>query len=242
MRTLLPLLVLISSTGCGRIVRSIGGLEDPDPAAVKRAATQALACNAKDVFASEWSEVPGYEWTAIGCGRTVVCKGGWESWTCVPRTPSFMDGKNQLLPGSDGYTGIAADLGTQTGCLEEPVIWVIKEKERMGYAAFGATICGRQFACASAVSPANDVTEQTRCTETKESSERTLRKVAADRLALETGCPEKDIRVDEASAWTRGTERAFRMTACGGQYICTTAAGRTDCKAALVAPPPAPAQ
>lgn len=74
------------------------------------------------------------------------------------------------------------------------------------------------------------------CEETADSKHRTLKKVVVDRLALETNCPAPGIHVDSESSWSRGDEHAYRMTACGAAYVCTTAAGRTDCKAALAAP------
>jgi hypothetical protein len=71
------------------------------------------------------------------------------------------------------------------------------------------------------------------CLETEESEQRTLRKLVVDRLSLETSCPTQQVSITEQANWTRGTEHAYRLSACGKPYVCTTAAGRTDCKPAL---------
>jgi len=80
---------------------------------------------------------------------------------------------------------------------------------------------------------------QTTCTETQESRAETETDVVVDRLALETGCDRKAVKVVSQAAWSRAGEKAYRLDACGRPYVCTTAPGRTDCKAALAAPPAA---
>ncbi|MFT3842125.1 MAG: hypothetical protein QM723_34360 [Myxococcaceae bacterium] len=65
--------------------------------------------------------------------------------------------------------------------------------------------------------------------------------VVRDRLSLETGCDGSRISIERKAAWTRGFERAYRLNACGGSYVCTTAPGQTtDCKAALATQAPVP--
>lgn len=108
------------------------------------------------------------------------------------------------------------------------------ERELAG-GAWEARCEGRSYVCRpryDAVAP-TVAAPQIVCEETAESEAETLRRVAVDRLALETGCPAEQIAVTQAAEWGRGRERAFRLTACGRPYVCTTAPGRTDCKAAL---------
>jgi hypothetical protein len=73
----------------------------------------------------------------------------------------------------------------------------------------------------------------TRCEETRSSTSSVARQVVLDRLSLETGCALTQVSILTSSEWTRGGERSYRMEACGKRYVCTTAPGRTDCKAAL---------
>ncbi|HOX42954.1 MAG TPA: hypothetical protein PK668_05130 [Myxococcota bacterium] len=71
------------------------------------------------------------------------------------------------------------------------------------------------------------------CKETESSNAETQKKVAIDRLSLETGCAADGIRVLSQSEWSSGGEVAYRIEACGKTYVCTQAPGRTECKEAL---------
>ena len=51
------------------------------------------------------------------------------------------------------------------------------------------------------------------CKETPRSRERTQRRIVRDRLRLETRC--ERVKLIGATAYTRGTERAYRAMACG---------------------------
>lgn len=93
--------------------------------------------------------------------------------------------------------------------------------------------CQRAYQC-WLTSPDN----KTRCREEEGSKEQTARRVVIDRLALESGCAKTRIRVVQASEWSRGGEQAYRLTACGGAYVCTTKGSGTDCKKVGNAPPP----
>jgi hypothetical protein len=58
--------------------------------------------------------------------------------------------------------------------------------------------------------------------------------LVVDRLALETGCAVRDIKVVSQASWVNAQERAYRLQACGKVYVCNAAPGRsTACKAAL---------
>lgn len=70
------------------------------------------------------------------------------------------------------------------------------------------------------------------CTEANASKSSMSERVVVDRLSLETDCPREQIRVTKRADWSRGDEKAFRLTACGLPYVCTTAPGRTDCEPA----------
>lgn len=85
--------------------------------------------------------------------------------------------------------------------------------------------CEREWHCGLSAMPT--------CTETAASEARTILTVATDRLQLETNCPADRIRLVRQADWKRGTETAYRFEACGKHYVCTAAAGRTDCKPAL---------
>jgi hypothetical protein len=95
--------------------------------------------------------------------------------------------------------------------------------------SFPATGCGRSYVCEYP-----SWSKVARCTETGASQARSTRHLVVDRLALDTGCPPEQIAVVRESAWNRGGEQAYRMTACGKAYVCASAPGQvTSCKAAL---------
>jgi hypothetical protein len=130
------------------------------------------------------------------------------------------------------------------GVAEETAIDIVAQQTKCakdgaevdtGSRIWSVNLCDRQFLCRSS----SQAAFPDACSETPESTERTAQKISADRLALETSCPSASIHLVETAAWTRGDERAYRFTACGKPYVCTTAAGRTDCKAALASAAPA---
>lgn len=101
--------------------------------------------------------------------------------------------------------------------------------------------CERAFRCSMWVPAAGSGgTSRVECNEDQESEELTLTKVVIDRLSLESGCPAERITIERAGDWRRGSERAYRLRACGQSYVCTTAAGRTDCERAAEGSPVAP--
>jgi hypothetical protein len=85
----------------------------------------------------------------------------------------------------------------------------------------------RQYACSM------DGHGNVTCQETQRSHAKILVEIVTDRLALETGCDKNRIRIVNKTEWVRGSEEAYRLEACGSLYVCTTAAGRTDCKSAM---------
>lgn len=53
------------------------------------------------------------------------------------------------------------------------------------------------------------------------------------RASLESGCDSPGVTIVSKPDVRRDAERSYRLEACGAQYVCTSAPGRTDCKAAL---------
>jgi hypothetical protein len=100
---------------------------------------------------------------------------------------------------------------------------------------WSATGCDRVAMCGALQTSEFEI--ETECKETDESHHRTIKKIVTDRLALETNCPKERVTIEKEMDWRRGSEEAFRMRACGRPFVCTTADGRTDCKAALDAEP-----
>ncbi len=136
----------------------------------------------------------------------------------------------------------SAELGVaQSSCRAT----MTRPNDGSGNFGWDAVCDGRKYACEQKCFGRAGCT--TNCKETRSSEAHTLTKVVVDRLALETGCPKKQIEIVSQSEWKRGSETAYRMKACGKMFVCTTAAGRTDCKAALVqapaeSPPEVPAR
>lgn len=82
--------------------------------------------------------------------------------------------------------------------------------------------------------PENRRGEEVDCEETAESYERTITRIAIDRLALETGCAKEKIKILSRTQWTRGMEQAYRMNACGRIFICTSSPRGTNCKLSAI--------
>lgn len=120
------------------------------------------------------------------------------------------------------------------GCsLDETKIGELRKDEWGNLSSWPADCRGRSFHCVRGDSGNEYDPLRAICEETAASKEVTTQKIVLDRLALETGCPAEKIKIDDKAGWSRGTETAYRMEACGKWYVCTTAAGRTDCKEAL---------
>lgn len=94
---------------------------------------------------------------------------------------------------------------------------------------YRAVGCDREWLCGFHTAPTNAYV----CEESGRSREETMRQIVLDRLALETSCPRAKIEVLSKTEWRVGTETAYRLSACDRAFVCTTAAGRVDCKAAL---------
>lgn len=125
----------------------------------------------------------------------------------------------------------------QTRCPESQIAVRCPGGECYGQLSWAASACGRQYTCA--MTGSTSPTLAASCRESAASEQRSLMNVVIDRLALESGCPKSDIQVVQAAEWQRGSERAYRLRACGHFFICTTAAGRTDCKQAMSQSPAA---
>jgi len=97
------------------------------------------------------------------------------------------------------------------------------------------TGCGREWSCHSENATIGFIIDwDVFCDETGTSKESVNKKAVIDQLSLETNCPKDKIKIDRESEWVRGTERSYRLSACGEVYVCTSASGRIECKAALV--------
>jgi len=233
MQMALILAVLVACSGCP-IVRAISGDEDPDAVHARSAAQSVLECPLAQITAKSGSEFKEYAWTVSGCGKTAVCDGEWDEWQCFPIPLGFGTLGPRWMRHDEGYAGLTKTLALITRCPSGPtMIRVLKPKDRGDSATFNALYCGRDFTCVSEVNSALEVTDRTECEETKESVERATISDAISKLALETACPRIDIKIVDSVNTLRGTERSFRLTACGRAYVCDTADGRTDCRAAL---------
>lgn len=60
-----------------------------------------------------------------------------------------------------------------------------------------------------------------------------------DRLSMETGCDEANVKVVKRAAWSKGGEQSFRLEACGKPYVCSAGRGGLNCKEALGGTPDA---
>lgn len=78
------------------------------------------------------------------------------------------------------------------------------------------------------------------CEETEVSKARIAETAIKDRLSIETGCDEAQIKVVKRGAWQKAGQSSWRMEACGQPYVCSSGRTGMDCKPALALGPPAP--
>jgi hypothetical protein len=223
MPRLLPLIaVLVLSSGCRTIYRAVVGDDRAVP--VRALASQSLGCNEQELQVEERDTFFDMQWLVTGCGRSVACGDVDDQLRCFANPPKLSDFGGERLP--DAFLSAAESVAEATGCSK-----LDARSTRHGEAQILSTsLCDRDFVCEFGRR------NNAECHEV--SVERTMRKVVLDRLGLETGCPTENIEFANQAAWVRGTEHAYRLTACGKAYVCTTASGRTDCKAALAAQAP----
>lgn len=260
----LAIVSLLCATGCFPIIRAINGEEDPDVVEVKDAAAKILPPGCRPQLVAEEKDTDeAMQWLVTGCSSNVACRGsddGIQCFTAPARLGDFEDARRRRAP--FGFAETAKGVQAISGCAASDTRVTLAWKPTKGTPSFGAALassfsgqrakwpessagyvatnCDREFSCVlpvdgrelEAIGPAE-------CEESRASIDRSSRKFIVDRIGLETGCRSKDVVLGEAIG--SGTERAFRLTACGSAYVCTTAAGRTDCKAALSAAPAAPA-
>lgn len=181
-------------------------------------------------------------WLVEGCGKPIACReDDTVDVACFddpPRLADYRDERRQRAP--EGFEMVAKAVEEVTRCPASDAR-VARVDLKADFSPMTAAICDRDFRC----EPELDRIKReltmvgVKCEETAQSLERTERRVVVDRLALETSCPPQKIVVVSSTAWKRDTERGYRLNACDRAFICTTAAGRTDCKPALdqVAPP-----
>jgi uncharacterized protein YceK len=202
-RALLSLVLAVSLSGCATVSK----LSGPESALVE-AAREAAGCSR--VVATRHK--PG--WAVFdGCDRQFECRSADGVATCEETAMS-----PPVLRRRQAARAFLPVVARATGC---PV-----DAAELAYIRGGAwtvSLCDRAFLCS----------EGGDCGETEESEARMFARIAIDRLALESGCPTADISPLEQARYSRGKETAFRLSACGSRYVCTTAPGRTDCKRAL---------
>jgi hypothetical protein len=217
MPRLLPLIaVLVLSSSCAAIYRAAAG--DSRVAPVREAGGKALSCQ-EQLHVEERDTFYDMQWLVTGCGRSVACGDVDDQLRCFENPPKLSDFGRERLP--DAFLSAAESVAASTGCS-----MLDARSTRQGEAqVLSTSLCDRDFVCEFGRR------NNAECHEV--SVEKTMRKVVLDRLALETGCPTENIEFASQAAWVRGTEHAYRLTACGKSYVCTTASGRTDCKAAL---------
>ncbi len=99
--------------------------------------------------------------------------------------------------------------------------------------------CRREAECAwaGAVSTSRLVTgdpdRRMVCEETEASKARIAEVAIRDRLSMETGCDEAQIKVVKRGAWQKAGQSSWRMEACGQPYVCSSGRTGMDCKPAL---------
>lgn len=146
-----------------------------------------------------------------------------------------------LLSGCVPYSLVEKSLQHQSaahiGCPEERIAIsnYIEPRGLSPVSTWTASGCDRTWSCRSRLIGAGTAFSSVvyDCVETEASEAATALRIATDRLRLESNCPAEKIALTSQAEWRRGTETAYRFEACGKPYVCTTAAGRTDCKAAL---------
>lgn len=189
---------------------------------VRTAAAKNLRCN--DVVVLERDYFYAMQFLATGCGRALECLYRDDVLHCFNAPAKIADFGDERRP--NGFLSVAHAAAVQTGCgAGEARVARLGETSR-----FVASLCSRNFDCIVSL-PDDENTATAECEETEESKDLTAMTIAKDRLGLETGCDK--ISLVGQAAWIRGTERAYGFDACGKRYTCTTASGRTDCKAAL---------
>lgn len=221
-------MLLLSLSGCAGIYRGLAGDSRLQP--VRSTAAAVLNC-AEPIVVEERDYFHDMQFLAKGCQRETACMEIGDRFQCFKNPPRLANFGKERLP--DGFLAVATSVAAITGCPSSDARpHTVGEINRAGVGVFTASICDRDFTCTTS----GRVNLEAECSETKQSVETTNQKVVVDRLQLETGCDRKEIRIVSDADWGRGTERAYRMTACGTPFVCTTAPGRTDCKAALQSP------
>ena len=71
------------------------------------------------------------------------------------------------------------------------------------------------------------------CEETEVSKAWIAEAAIKDRLSVETGCDEAQIKVVKRGAWQRAGQSSWRMEACGQPFVCSAGGTGMDCKPAL---------
>lgn len=213
MLRLIPALLLLCLTSCASIYRALAGESRIAP--VREAGAKKLICDIAKVTVDERDYSHEMQFVVTGCGRAVACHDIDDAWLCFPNPPRIADFGEERLP--EGFKAAADSVAAITGCPAGETRVSVLEAGR----SWSAALCDRDFICTAS------------CEESAASVERTAEKVSSDRLALETGCAAEEIKLENKAKWIRGSERAYSFSACGKRYTCTTAAGRTDCKAAL---------
>ncbi len=216
---------LVPLLGCATLSNLLAGDSD-----FKEVAGKSMNCPANRID----SRHRGNVWTFTGCDKQFLCTAEREtadSLKCeeTEGSPRLARERAREAAEKEFRLELARGVAKHTKCPVEgtKAEGVDPKLSLTGNRSWRVDQCDRVFICLLKERDTGD------CEETEESEARLIHRIAKDRLALETGCAVDKISDVGQANYTRGTETAYRMQACGKDYVCTTAAGRTDCKAAL---------
>ena len=246
MRIVALVAVLLGSSSCFPVYRSLNGIEDPDVVAVKKASKKLRpGCDFKSAELVTRDTEQAMRWLLTGCEAPIACRDGEDDdvvcFENPPRLGDYSDHRRQRPP--LGAKIVADALEKLSGCPKEDAR-VARTGDKLTD-TFTALNCGRDFTCSPEIdSVRRDLTiVGATCAETRASEERNARRVVVDRLSVETGCPSTSIEIATSTPWARGSEQNYRLIACSQAFTCSVAGGKSDCRPAMnqqLAPPTPP--
>jgi hypothetical protein len=227
MPRLLPVVLLIGLSGCAAIYRAAAGESRLAP--VKEAGAKALGCRG-EVTVDERDSFHSMQFFVTGCGSTVACM-EFDDWKCFSAPPKISDFGKERLP--DGFLSVATSAANAAGCaVGEARVTTIQEVDHWGRGKFTANVCGHDYSCETNFKEFGEAP----CEESDASKTRSAS------FSRESGLSSKRAAARSPGRRSAGgrAEHIFSFDACGKRYICSAAAGRSDCKLALAQPEVAP--
>ncbi len=226
-------IAVVALCGCFPTYRNLATSEDSDVIGIRNAAKKLRpTCDFKMAAIDTRDTDQAMRWRVTGCGEPVACRSGNDDeilcFEDPPRLGDYADARRQRAP--LGAFFVAAAVQEISGCASDDTR-VARTGEKLE-SEMTAINCGKTFLC----TPTLDSIKRemtiigAKCIETTASLARGAGASVVEYLELETGCPASSIVVVAA---TKGSAPAYRLAGCGKAYVCTTAAGRTECKAAL---------